>query len=280
MTLPGAPSSALSVSDMWERRYRTAPPAALPDTPVLRTALAHRSVRHYEEGGLPEGALEAGIAAASSAPTSSNLQTWSVVAVEDPQTREALAALAGNQPYVAQAPLFLAWIVDLSRLERMAAREGHGAEALDHEEAFLMATLDTGIAAQNAALAFESMGLGTVFIGGLRNEPEKVADLLGLPPRAVAVVGMCVGVPSPEAAGSVKPRLGQEVVLHRERYGTESEEALIAAYDARADAYQQEQGLGARAWSRTAAGRIARAAELGGRHVMRDILERLGFPLK
>ncbi|TPW36055.1 NADPH-dependent oxidoreductase [Oecophyllibacter saccharovorans] len=285
--------SAAALADLWYQRYRTALPAelatllqegALPVNDVLLTALRHHSVRHYADIPLPAGALELGIAAASSAPTSSNLQTWSVVAVEDPARRQELAELSGHQPYVAQAPLFLTWIVDLSRLERMAEREGLGSAGLDHHEAFLMASFDTALAAQNSALAFESMGLGTVFIGGLRNEPEKVAELLGLPPRCVAVCGLSVGVPAQmtaeERRPAIKPRLGQEVILHREHYSAQEEPAHIAAYDSRADAYQQEQGLPSRQWSSTAAGRMAEASGLGERAMMGAILKRLGFPLK
>nr|WP_294916062.1 NADPH-dependent oxidoreductase [uncultured Neokomagataea sp.] len=264
---------------LWQTRYRQEPAVALPDNPVLRTLMAHHSVRNYLPTPLPEGALEVGIAAASSAATSSNLQTWSVVVVEDEQKRARLAELSGGQKHIAVAPVFLAWVVDLSRLERIAQQRGLAAEALDFEETFLMATLDTGIAAQNAVVAFESMGLGTVYIGGLRNHPEDVAALLDLPPRSVAVVGLCVGQPDPAHQNGFKPRLGQDAVLHRERYNTADAEA-ISGYDARADAYQQEQGLPSRRWSVTVSERMETLRGLGGRHVIRSVLNRLGFPLK
>lgn len=270
---------AHTTAQLWERRYRHVAPTTLPDNAVLRQTLAHHSVRSYRADPLPEGTLEVGIAAASSGATSSNLQSWSVVAVEDAETRCRLAELSGGQPYIAQAPLFLAWIVDLSRLERITKREGHGAEALDYEESFLMATLDTGIAAQNAVVAFESLGLGTVYIGGLRNHPEEVASLLGLPARSVAIVGMCVGHPAEHNVGSIKPRLSQDIVLHRERYDHAAEEGHLEVYNHRDSAYQDEQGLASRRWTHTVVKRVAEASGLGGRHLMRRVLNRLGFPL-
>ncbi|GAC86549.1 nitroreductase [Gluconobacter thailandicus F149-1 = NBRC 100600] len=268
------------ISSLWQTRYRTDAPKDLPDNPVLETLLKHHSVRAYLPDALPSGTLEAGIAAASSAATSSNLQVWSVVAVENPETRAKLAELSGNQKHIEVAPLFLAWIVDLARLERIAERAGKGSEALDYEEIFLMSTLDVGIAAQNAVTAFESMGLGTVYIGGLRNHPEDVAKLLNLPPKTVAVVGMCVGRPDPAYQNGYKPRLGQDVVVHRERYDVTQEPEGIAAYDHVADAYQQEQGLPSRAWSETVAARVDSYRGLSGRHVMKDVLNRMGFALK
>ncbi|MXV44975.1 NADPH-dependent oxidoreductase [Saccharibacter sp. 17.LH.SD] len=274
-----SPKITLSTAQLWERRYRNQPSTSLPDNEILRLQMAHHSVRSYRSDPIPEGFLEIGIAAASSAATSSNLQTWSVVAVKDQEKRNRLAELAGGQVYIAQAPVFLAWVVDLSRLERVAQREGHSAEALDYAESFLMGTFDTGIAAQNAVVAFESLGLGTVYIGGLRNHPEEVAALLELPERTIAVVGMCVGYPTDNAAGDIKPRLAQDVVLHHEQYEHHQEAERVEAYNQRADAYQQEQGLSSRRWTETVSMRVAKAASLGGRHVMRHVLQRLGFPL-
>lgn len=281
-TLPAA------LSSLWQRRYRAELPQGVPAAAMdalagretLDLLLSHRSVRQYLTDALPQGALEMGIAAASSAATSSNLQVWSVVAVEDATKRAQLAELCGNQQHITQAPVFLAWIVDLARLEQVAERAGRTHEALDYQEAFVMATLDTGIAAQNAVTAFEAMGLGTVYIGGLRNHPEEVARLLDLPPRSVAVVGMCVGHPDPAHLHGYKPRLSQAVVLHRERYDASQEAEAVAAYDVVADDYQKEEGLPPRAWSETVATRVDTAAGLGGRHVLHAVLNRLGFPLR
>ena len=268
------------ISAFWQSRYRTDAPADMPDNETLRLLLSHHSVRAYLPDPLPPGALEIGIAAASSVATSSNLQSWSVVAVEDAETRKKIAALCGNQKHVQTAPLFLARVADLGRLERIADRSGFGHEALEYQEAFLMSSLDTGIAAQNAVTAFESLGLGTVYIGGLRNHPDDVAELLGLPPQTVAVVGLCVGYPDPEHPPGIKPPLPQDAVLPPERPATAREAEAIGSYDQRADAYQQEQGLPSRAWSDTVAERVARVKGLGGRHVIHDVLNRLGFLLK
>ncbi|MDF7673765.1 NADPH-dependent oxidoreductase [Acetobacteraceae bacterium ESL0709] len=268
------------VHQLWQERYREDASGTLPDNEVLRVQLSHQSVRNYRTDPLPEGALEAGIAAASSAASSCNMQNWSVIVVTDPQKRAKLAELAGKQDFIKVAPVFLAWIVDHSRLVRLARHEGLVQEALDYEEAHLMAVLDTGLAAQNAVTAFESMGLGTVYIGGLRNHVAEVAALLELPPRAYAVVGMCVGYPAKDEKRHIKPRLSQDVVVHKECYDATGERARITEYDRKADAYQEEQGLPSRLWSQVTAKRISTIKGLDGRHVMRSVLNQLGFPLK
>ncbi|GAJ29860.1 nitroreductase family protein [Acidomonas methanolica] len=261
-------------------RYRREKLPSIAESPVIRTLMAHRSVRAYLPDPLPEGALEAAIAAAQSAATSSNLQCWSVVAVEDAARKARLAELCGHQKHIVEAPLFLAWIADLSRLERIAEAQDSGRESLDYLEMFMVALIDTALAAQNAVAAFESLGLGTVYIGGLRNHPVEVAKELHLPPLSVGAFGLCVGAPDPAHPADIKPRLPQAAVLHREHYDAAREAELIAQYDADANQFQIEQGLPERAWSSTMARRIAGLRGLSGRDVMRAALETLGFALK
>ena len=199
-------------------RYGAGVPAPGVWNETLDLLLAHRSVRRYLPDALPDGALEAAIAAAQSASTSSNLQLWSVIAVEDAARKARLAALSDNQLHVARAPLVLAWIADLNRLRAISAQENEPGEGLDYLEAFLLAVVDAALAAQNAAIAFESLGLGCCYIGGFRNQPDEIAAELALPREAFALFGMTVGVPDPARPASVKPRLPQAAVLFCEQY--------------------------------------------------------------
>jgi nitroreductase len=250
---------------------------------VIARLLSHRSVRQYLPKALPAGTLELLVAAAQSAATSSNLQLWSVVAVEDAERRRALAQVANNQAHIQQAPLFLVWVADLNRATELGQARGIPGEGLSYLEMFLMASIDTALAAQNAVVAAESLGLGTVYIGALRNHPERVAELLGLPSKAFAVFGLCVGWPNPDAPAAIKPRLPQPVVLHRDRYAlSELEHAAVGAYDALMHGFYSDQSMPVPAggWSLHSAKRVASAAALNGRHVLRDVLGRLGFELR
>ncbi len=264
-------------SQLLQARYRRdmEPPAQWND--VLTTLLSHRSVRSYLPAPLPAGTLETIVAAAQSAPSSSNLQTWSVVAVEDADRKARLAELAGGQKHVRAAPLFLVWLADLARLEDIARRQGVDAAALGHLEYFILSVVDTALAAQNALTALESLGMGGVFIGGIRNHPEKVAAELRLPSHVLPVFGLCVGYPDKAVATDVKPRLPQQAVLHHESYSAENAAPAIAAYDVSMRAFQREQAMEPIDWSRQAAGRIER---LGSRVRMAEAVRNLGFPLR
>jgi len=248
---------------------------------TLSVILSHRSVRAYLPDALPDGTLEILIAAAQSAASSSNLQAWSVIAVEDKARKARLAALAGNQKHIEEAPLLLVWLADLNRLQRVAAAQNQKAEALDYLESFLLGAVDAALAAQNAFVALESLGLGGVYIGALRNKPLEVAAELGLPPHVVALFGLVVGHPDPNRPADVKPRLPQQAVFFREQYGFGEAGLLdVAAYDERFRVFQREQGLAEQGWSIQAGKRVQDAGALNGRDVLRDALNRLGFELK
>jgi nitroreductase len=263
-----------------DARYRDGAVAAGPWNETLATILGHRSVRAYLPDPLPEGTLERLTATAQSASTSSNLQTWSVVAVEDPARKARLAELGSGQKHIAQCPLYLVWCVDLARL-RLAAQERQIVlEGLDYLEPFIVGVVDAALAAQNAAIALESLGLGYVLIGAMRNHPEKVAAELGLPAHVMALFGMCVGYPDPAVATGVKPRLPQSAVLHREQYSAAAQSAAFTDYDQRIRAFQREQRMTETDWTQQATNRVKTTESLHGRDRIRQALESLGFALR
>lgn len=275
---------SVTFEDLLHARYGGAvPPAAVPEPGVFRNLLAHRSVRAFAPDPLPEGLLEALVAAAQSAPTSSNMQSWSVVAVREPERKARLAELSAGQGFIRQAPLFLAFLADTSRLARLGQREGRELQGLHYLESLLVASIDAALAAQNVVVAAEALGYGTVYVGSLRNKPVEVAEVLKLPPGAVAMFGLCIGRPDPAIPTEIKPRLPQALVLHKEQYRTSdsAEAATVAEYDATLAAFSERQGMGAgNGWIRRMINRLATAASLSGRDTMRESVQRLGFPLR
>lgn len=257
-------------------------PAPAAWTPIIEHLLDHRSVRSYLPDPVSEDQLVAIVAAAQSAASSSNLQAWSVVAVRDPAKRAALAECAGGQPHVREAPLQLVWLADLARLEHLAQSNQRPAAALDYLEMFLVGVIDAALAAQNAVTAAESLGLATVYIGGMRNQPEAVAELLQLPPKVVAVFGMCVGTPDPAKPADIKPRPPQSVVLHHETYTPlAAQDAGIAAYNGAMARFYESQRMDVRGtWAVHSAKRVAGPESLSGRDRLVEALHNRGFTLK
>ena len=280
---PVRPAAAEPRPAFERQRYRRddAPtPPSWNDT--LDLILAHRSTRAFLPDPLEEGVLETLVAAAQSAPASSNLQIWSVVAVSDPQRKARLSVLSGDQKHIYEAPLFLVWLVDFDRLTQLnRAGDAPPCEALDYTETFLLGAIDTALAAQNATTALESLGLGSVYTGGIRNKPAEVAAELGLPPRVFPLFGHAIGKPDPARPAGVKPRLPQASVLFREQYAwTEDHAAAAESYNPRIRAFQEEQAMAVKDWTVQAQERTRGPSSMAGRHVMREVLGQLGFELR
>lgn len=267
-----------AIEAAWAARYgAVTPPAALPWNETVALLLRHHSVRAYARDPVPDGTLELLVAAAQSAATSSNMQTWSVVAVNDPESRAALARVAADQKHVEQCPLFLVFLADLSRAGRIAERQSQPMENLAYLETFLVAALDAALAAQNAVVAAETLGLSTVYIGALRNDPERVAAVLGLPPGAMGVFGLCVGYADTDRPAGIRPRLPQGAILHRERYDVSAETEALAHYD---ETFAASRHGGGGAWTARVRNRLGLLPALAGRENLKAVLRRLGFPLR
>lgn len=278
--LPTAPPRANGTDALVRRYGADAVPPAGPWNAHIDLLLSHRSVRGYRPDALPVGTLETLVAAAQSAATSSNMQTWSVVAVTEPTAKAALAKVASNQKHIEQCPLFLVWLADVSRNRRLAAAEGTELATPDYLEGFLVAAIDAALAAQNAVVATESLGLSTVYIGALRNDPLRVREVLGLPDGTMAVFGLCVGYAAPEAEGEVKPRLAQAAVLHRETYGCPDEPALRIGYDVKLAAFSGRNEMAETTWTQRVINRFGTVAAMGGRDRLAAIVRSMGFALR
>lgn len=197
-------------------------------TEVTRLIQSHRSIRKYTAQPIPPQVLADVLASAQWAPSSHHVQAYSVIVVRSPETKRQLSALCGNQKWVAECPVFLVFCADFYRLQQ--ACEMHGQKvAVDEVENLLVGAVDTALAAENVLLAARSHGLGGVMIGGIRNNPREVANLLGLPTLTIPIMGMCLGYPDQDV--EQKPRLPQRAVIHEERYQTDGLLEALTEYE-------------------------------------------------
>ena len=252
-------------------------------TPTIELIRRHGSVRHYQPDPVPVEMVEAVVAAAQRSSTSSNLQMMSVVAVTDVARRARLAELCGHQEHIAQAPVFLAWCADLNRLDRVCQLRGYK-QVAEYVENFLLATVDTAIAAQTAALAAESLGLGICYIGSIRNHPQDVIELLALPRLVLPVTGMTLGWPA--VSPRLRPRLPTSAVLHWDTYHRDQDQALhdydramieTGIYEGRQAPSPGKPGqVEDYGWLEHSARRVSQPTRTG----LRQVLEQQGFVLK
>ncbi|WP_052339716.1 oxygen-insensitive NADPH nitroreductase [Gorillibacterium massiliense] len=208
---------------------------------TMNRLMSHRSIRKFTEKPVNRETLEDILRAAQMASSSSNMQAYSVINITDPQKRRQLAHIASDQSYVTESPVFLVWCADLQRLAASCGFDA-GSGYVGTTENLVAALVDAALAAQNAVVAAESLGLGAVYIGAIRNHIHAVAELLELPELVMPVFGMCLGYPDQEPI--LRPRLPLAAVLHENRYDADKITDLVGEYDLTTERYMVERSGG------------------------------------
>lgn len=238
----------------------------------------HRSVRSFEDKQLTKEQIETIVKSAQAASTSSFIQAYSIIGITDKVLKEQLAELAGNQPYVLNNGHFFIFCADLYRHKLLGKMEGKKVEeSIESSEKFMVALVDTALAAQNAAIAAESMGLGICYIGGIRNHLDEVRKLLHTPEKVVPLFGMCIGYPI--RINEQKPRLPMEHIYHENGYEQNEEDyvAQLKEYNQVISDYYKERTNGQR--KETWTGQMAHMLEKPTRMYMKEFLESVKLDL-
>lgn len=240
---------------------------------VINLLKSHRSIRKFTDQKIPRDLFLELIRAGQSAATSSHVQAYSVIHVTNMANRETIAELAGGQPYIASCSDFLVFCADMKRPTDSAERTGTDV-VRGMTEQFLVASVDTALMAQNVVVAAESAGLGICYIGGIRNNPAEISELLQLPDHVFPVFGLCLGYPDQDP--EVKPRLPVESILMEDVY-REDQDSVNRFDDTMHSYYQQRTGGNKDTnWSKQLGPLFS--AKL--RAHMREFLNKRGFDLK
>lgn len=235
----------------------------------------HYSVRKYKDEPIPKERLHQMIRAAQHASSSNFLQAYSIVHVTDQRLKQEMATWSQNPQQVLSAPVFLLFCADVKRLEHAGQKHGAAVDA-DTVETLLVAVVDTALMAQNVALAAEAMGYGICYIGGVRNHPAEISQLVQLPDKVFPLFGMTIGVPDEQH--EVKPRLMLEAVLHENRYDETKYPELLDQYDDVMARYYNQRSANRKQtnWTETVAAYFSEERRLH----MRDFLASKGFLLR
>lgn len=210
--------------------------------PTIDLLLQHRSIRRYKADPIEPYLLDTLIRCGQAAPTSSFVQAYSIIRVTDKAKREAIAHAAGDQEWIKTAPEFLVLCADLTRIAYCG--EQHQATWQGYTEHSLVATIDVALMAQNILTAAESVGLGGVCIGGIRNQIAVVSEVLQLPDLVYPVFGLCLGWPDQNP--SVKPRLPASAIVHQDQYDSARLPQVIQEYDQTMAQYYAARGTNQR----------------------------------
>ena len=255
-------------------------------TPQIEALLRHKSVRTFLPDALPDGSIETMVAAAQSASNSSALNQWSLVAVTDRELKQKISDTVARSvpvdriPWIEEAPALLLWVADLSRGAEITKDAGKEPFIFDYLDSFLMASIDAALAAQNAVVAAESMGLGIVYLGVMRNIAKEVAQIINLHQHSFVTFGMAVGLPDASRTSSVRPRPAQPMVLHHNQYNQDKYRAYLKDYEEAYQAFRTSQNMSAKTWQGSVVESATSMDYLAGRVNLRGTVTERGFKLK
>ena len=201
--------------------------------PVLECLFKHKSIRKYKKQPLEDEKLQLIIKASQAAPSWCNGQQVSIIVVKDQTLRDKIRDLCWGQPYISTCSAFLVFCVDFHRVHIAFEKSGKTKEEwekyIKNIDALIIGSHDVGICLQNATVAAESLGLGTVDIGAVRAKSLEVTKLLNLPKYVIPLVGLCIGYPDDDPG--IKPRFPPKAICFENKYDTEQEKAAMEEYD-------------------------------------------------
>lgn len=230
----------------------------------------HRSIRAYKSTPLTQAQIDTIVTAAQSASSSNFLQCATIIRITDSDKREKLAHYTGDQCYVKQAPEFWVFCADFNRHFQIDPTI-----PLERAEQLLVGCIETALMAQNAVIAAESLGLGIVYIGGLRNNIDNVTELLAIPKYVLPLFGLCIGYPDQHP--EIKPRLPKPLVFFENQYQS-IDKTLLAQYDTQMNDYYNHRSTHQKTggWS----DKIAETIINGQRSFILDYLHKQGWITK
>ena len=156
--------------------------------------------------------------AATQAPTAGNQQLYTIIDVTDKALKERLAVTCDNQPFIAEADMVLVFVADCQKW--YDGFKDAGAEPRNPGVGDLMlAVTDTAIAAQNAVVAAESLGIGSCYIGDIMENAEIHKEILNLPEYTFPAVMLVFGYPTKQQVLREKPqRVAMSHIVHENAY--------------------------------------------------------------
>ena len=185
---------------------------------IIESLYQRKSVRAYEDRAIPEEMKNLILEASMQAPSAGCQQLYTILDITDQELKEKLAESCDHQPFIAKAPMVLVFCADCKKwydayLEAGCEPRKPGVGDL------MLAITDTAIAAQNAVVAAESLGIGSCYIGDIMERYETHRDLLHLPKYVVPTAMVVFGYPTKQQEEREKPvRLPAQAVVSENTY--------------------------------------------------------------
>jgi FMN reductase (NADPH)/FMN reductase [NAD(P)H] len=206
---------------------------------TIRIINSRHSTRAFSDRSLSNEEKETILQAAFRAPTAGNMMLYSIIEVEDQSLKEKLVETCDNQPFIARSPFVLVFLADYQRWWDYYQVSGAQEKALEMNRParnpqvgdLMLACCDALIAAQNAVIAAESLGIHSCYIGDIMENYEIHRDLFNLPQYTFPVAMLCFGFPKHESIHTeMTPRFQPQFIVFKNQYQRLDQEKFQQMY--------------------------------------------------
>lgn len=193
-----------------------------------------KSIRDYTDQEVPQEIRDDILACACAAPTGGNQQAYTIIDITDQSIKERLVTLCDNQPFIAKAKIVLLFCSDVRKWNEAYRSVGLPVSRPCVSE-MIGASTDAVIAAQNSVIAAAGYGIGSCYIGDIRENCESVRDLLKLPEHVFPAAMVVFGYPTEKQLERKKPaRVPMDCIVNHNTYPDMDEAYLHRMFAAKA----------------------------------------------
>lgn len=186
--------------------------------PIIENLHSRKSVRAFENRPIPAEIKNEVLLAAMAAPTAGNQQLYTILDITDQKVKDRLAVTCDDQPFIARAPMVLIFCADMQKWFD-AFIKGNCQPRLPGAGDLMLAVDDAVIAAQNAVIAAWSFGVGSCYIGDIKEQCEIHRELLNLPKYVFPAAMLVFGYPTEQQKKREKPeRCDLLYIVHENGY--------------------------------------------------------------
>lgn len=203
--------------------------------------LSRASVRQFSDKEISDTLLDSILTRAAKAPTTGNMQLYSVIVNRDPEMLARLAPTHFNQPAATGAKLLLTICADFHRFKKWCD-VNNANSGFDNFLSFTSAMTDALLYAQQVVTIAEQEGLGTCYLGTVTYNADAISEIHSLPELTIPVA--CIAMGWPAASGQPTERLPLKAFVHREKYADPSDAEVTEFFRVK-DEYPANAGFAA-----------------------------------
>ena len=195
---------------------------------IIKLLKSHTSIRKFNETKITDEQIQHILESAMQGATAGNMMAYSIIKIRSKETLSKLAKSCDNQPFITSADLALLFVADNYKWHKFYELRNISETFPDYQgpciSDFILGVEDGMIAAQNAVVAAESLGIGICYIGDIMENYEYHKELFNLPKYTMPIALVVMG--NYDTKPQTRERFHKSCVVYDEIYPTITDEFI------------------------------------------------------